>query len=569
MGSHHAHGSRTPIARLGALLELEREDVWAVALYAVAIGTLSLALPVAVQALVNNVAFGTLLQPLVVLTILLFLGLCFVGLLKAIQSKLVELIQQRVFARLALELAEKLPRAKEAQFDGPLAPSVVNKFFDVLIVQKTGASLLFDGLSIILQAVVGMILLAFYHPLLLAFDVLLIASVMLIVFGLGRGAVRTSIEESYAKHAVAAFLQDLVRNRSTFRSDAGVELAIDRVDTLVEHYLRARTAHFRIVLRQIVGSVALQAFASATLLGVGGWLVINRQLTLGQLVASELVVSSVVAGLAKFGKHLENYYDLLAATDKIGALQDLEVERGAGGDAPDGIGPAVLELRDLHLSVADKPVLTGATVRADAGERIALVGAHGAGKSSLAEAIFALRDPSSGTLAINGVDVREVSPTAWRSRVALVRGVEAFEGTIEDNIRVGREEISADEIRQALASVGLLEVIRALPEGLQTELDSEGDPLTQGQLRRLMLARAIVGQPSLIVVDEVLDGFDDGLRSDAAQALFSRTAPWTLIVVTHRPDLTWRCDRVWRIEKGRIEEVQPTMPRTSPTATGG
>lgn len=568
MAASHAHGSRTPFSRLVSLLELEREDIWAVALYAVAIGTLSLALPVAVQTLVNNVAFGTLLQPLVVLTTLVFFGLCFVGLLKVIQSRLIELIQQRVFARLALELAEKLPRAKEAQFDGALAPSVVNKFFDVLTVQKAGASLLFDGLSIVLQAVVGMVLLAFYHPLLLAFDVLLLLSVAVIVFGLGRGAVKSSIDESYAKHAVAAFLQDLVRNRATFRSDAGAELAFDRVDSLVERYLRARTEHFRVVLRQIVGSVALQAFASATLLGVGGWLVINRQLTLGQLVASELVVSSVVAGLAKFGKHLENYYDLLAATDKIGYLQDLEAERSTGGDAPSGDGPAVLELSNVHLSVADKPVLVGASVRADAGERIALVGGHGAGKSALAEAIFALRDPSSGTLTVDGLDVREVAPSAWRSRVALVRGVEVFEGTIEDNIRVGREELGADDIRQALAAVGLLDVVRSLPEGMQTELDSEGDPLTLGQLRRLMLARAIVGQPSLIVIDEVLDGFDDGHRSDAAQALFARTAPWTLIVITHRPDLMWRCDRVWKIEKGRIEDVQPAMPMTQP-GTGG
>lgn len=562
----HAH-HRSPAARLGALLVLEREDVWAVALYAIAIGTLSLAMPVAVQTLVNNVAFGTLLQPLVVLTGVVFFGLGFVGLLRVMQARLVEVIQQRVFARLAIELADKLPRAKESQFDGSLAPSVVNKFFDVLTVQKAGASLLLDGLSIVLQAIVGMVLLAFYHPLLLAFDFVLVLVVAIIVFGLGRGAVKSSIDESYAKHAVASFLQDLARNRATFRTDAGAALAVDRVDTLVEGYLHSRKEHFSVLLRQIVGSVALQAFASATLLGVGGWLVINRQLTLGQLVASELVVSTVVAGFAKFGKHLESYYDLLAAADKIGYLQDLEPERTSGGEAPSAIGPSVLELRDLHLAVAGKDVLRGATARAESGERIALVGAHGSGKSALAEAIYALRDPAHGALIVDNVDVREVAPTAWRSSVAFVRGVEVFEGTIEDNIRVGREELSNEDIRDALAQVGMLEVIRALPAGLQTLLDSEGDPLTLGQLRRLMLARAIVSGPSLVVVDEVLDGFDDGPRADAVQALFARTAPWTLIVITHRADLMWRCDRVWRLTDGRIEDVHPAMPR-QPQAGG-
>jgi ABC-type bacteriocin/lantibiotic exporter with double-glycine peptidase domain len=558
--AHAAH--RTPFQRLYALLHLERQDVWAVALYAIAIGTISLAMPVAVQTLVNNVAFGTLLQPLVVLTGLVFLGLCFVGLLKVMQSQLVELLQQRVFARLALDLAERLPRAKESQFDGSLGPSVVNKFFDVLTVQKAGASLLLDGLSIVLQAIVGMILLGFYHPLLLAFDAMLLFTVALIVFGLGRGAVRTSIDESYAKHDVAAFLGDLARNRATFRTDAGAALALDRVDELVTEYLHARKSHFRVLVRQIIGSVALQAFASATLLGVGGWLVINRQLTLGQLVAAELVVSTVVAGLAKFGKHLESYYDLLAAADKIGFLQDLEGERADGGPPPDALGPSELELRDFVLNVMGRPVFSGASARAGAGERIAVVGPHGAGKSVLVEALYAMREPDGGSILVDGVDVREVAPAAWRIRVSVVRGIEVFDGTIEENIRVGRDELSAENIREALAAVGMLDVVRGLPEGLATRLDSEGDPLTQGQLRRLMLARAIVGGPSLVVVDELLDGFDEGPRADAVQALFNRTAPWTLLVVTHRSDLMWRCDRVWRVADGRIEEVRPEMPRS-------
>ncbi len=565
MASHAGAPTRTAAQRLSALLHLEREDVWAVALYAIAIGTLSLAMPVAIQTLVNNVAFGTLLQPLVVLTSLVFLGLAFVGLLKVLQARLVELIQQRVFARLALDLADRLPRSKESQFDGALGPSVVNKFFDVLTVQKAGASLLLDGLSIVLQAIVGMVLLGFYHPLLLAFDAMLLVSVAIIVFGLGQGAVRTSIDESYAKHAVASFLQDHARNRGTFRTDAGAALALDRVDALVGDYIHARKNHFRVLVRQIVGSVALQAFASASLLGVGGWLVINRQLTLGQLVASEIVVTTVVAGLAKFGKHLESYYDLLAAADKIGYLQDLEAERADGGSPPDGLGPAELELRDLHVSVASKPVLKGASARAQSGERIALVGSHGSGKSVLAEAIYALRDPESGGVLVDGVDVREVAPSAWRARVALVRGVEVFEGTIEDNIRVGRDELSAEDVRHALAQVGLLDVVRSFPEGIATVLDSEGDPMTLGQLRRLMLARAIVGGPSLIVVDELLDGFDEGPRADAVQTLFSRTAPWTLVLITHRADLMWRCDQVWRVVDGHIEEVRPEMPR-SPSA---
>ncbi|MDP3278113.1 MAG: ABC transporter ATP-binding protein [Deltaproteobacteria bacterium] len=552
----------TPVQRLYAMLVLERKDVYAVALYAVAIGATSLALPIATQTLVNTVAFGMLLQPLVVLTALVFLVLCFVGLLKVMQARLAEILQQRVFARLALDLAHRLPHARENQFDGMLGPAVVNKFFDVLIVQKAGASLLLDGLSVVLQAFVGMVLLAFYHPALLAFDIVLLAAMCVVVFGLGWGAVQTSVEESYAKHSLVEFLQELARNRSTFRTDAGAAMAVSRVDHMVGRYITSRRAHFRILLRQIIGSVGLQAFASAALLGMGGWLVINRQLSLGQLIASELVVTSVVAGIAKFGKHLESYYDLLAAADKLGHLQDLEPERSSGGSPSDTLGPSELELRDLSVEVAGVRALNGASARANVGERIAIVGAHGAGKSALAECIYALREPTTGSVLLDGVDSREVAPTAWRTRTALVRGIEVFTGTIEENIRVGRDEVSASDVRDALRDVGLLDVIRNLSDGMNTLLDGEGDPLTQGQLRRLMLARAIVGGPSLIVVDEVLDGFDEGPRADAVEALMKRTAPWTLLVITHRSDIMWRCDRVWRVAHGTIEDVRPEMPRT-------
>ncbi|HEU4533653.1 MAG TPA: ATP-binding cassette domain-containing protein, partial [Polyangiaceae bacterium] len=409
-----------------ALLRAERSDVWVVVAYAVTIGLLSLAVPVAVQSLVNTVAFGSLVQPLVVLTLLVLAGLGFANALRALQARVVELIQERLFVRAAADLAFRLPRAEA--FGGHHGPELVNRFFDVLTVQKGAASLLLDGLAIVLQTAIGMLLLAFYHPLLLAFDVVLLGAVAFLLLVLGRGATGTAVEESKAKYAVAAWLEELARHPAAFKGPGGSSFALGRVDALCRRYLGARRRHFRVLFRQIVGALTLHAVASAALLGIGGWLVLARQLTLGQLVAAELVVSAVVAGVAKFGKHLETYYDLLAAVDKLGHLVDLPLEREGGDEPAPAKGAPAVEVRGdggLHLALA-------------AGERVALVGPNGSGKSALLERLYGLRGAAGGALRFEGAPAADWSLDALRRRVALVRGHEVFEGTLADNVALGR-----------------------------------------------------------------------------------------------------------------------------------
>ncbi len=325
-GDAHDDG-RSPFARLRTLARLERDDLWIVLVYATGVGLLSLATPVAVQALVNTVAFGALVFPVVVLALLLAGVLAFAGVLHALQMQVVETIQQRVFTRVALDLAHRLPRVRAEALDRSWGPELVNRFFDVLTVQKSASTFLLDGLSLVLSAGIGMLVLAFYHPALLAFDLVLVVSVSGLLWGLGRRGPYTAIRESKAKYRVAAWLEDLARSGATFRSPHGAEFASSRADELARAYLGARRESFKVVFRQYAGVLALQAIATGTLLGLGGWLVVARQLTLGQLVASELIVATVVSNLSKLGRKIDAYYDLLAAVDKLGHLADLPLER--------------------------------------------------------------------------------------------------------------------------------------------------------------------------------------------------------------------------------------------------
>lgn len=535
--------SSTPVRRLLTLLQLERNDLWVAIVFSVAIGVLSLAVPVATQSLVNTVAFGSLLQPLLFLVLLVLALLVVSAVLQMIRYHVVEILQRRVLVRLASQTVHRLLNARVDALRRANGPELVNRFLDVVTVQKAGATLLVDGLSIVTQATAGMALLAVYHPWLLAFDAGLLAALLIVLVPAGWGAVETSLKESAAKYALVGWLEEIARNDRTFRGQSEAGFAVERTDSLVREYLGFRSKHFRIVARQFAGSLTLQALASATLLGVGGMLVIERQLTLGQLVAAELIVSGVLASIAKLAKHLETYYDLLAALDKLGSLGDIPSEE-SGTAGLDGQGPASLTVRGpMHqLDVA-------------AGEKVCLKGHSGSGKSSLLDAICGYRQLPGITVGIDGLDIRVLRLDDYRTQVALVRSVEIFHGSILDNICVGRD-LSMVRIQSALEQVGLWSAIQELPGGLSTILSTGGDPLSEGQKQALMIARAIVGRPRLLIIDEILDGVQDSDERDIlSHVLFGPDTPWTLLLVTARPDLESRCARAIELTRAGWKEA--------------
>lgn len=553
-GGHHAHGPG-PLRRLYGLMQPEWRDIRVVIAYGIGMGVLSLATPLAIEALVNTVARTLLIQQLVVLTLILLGCLALAAMLRAMQTWIVEQIQRRLFVRLAADLSYRLPRVRVDAYDHHNGAELVNRFFDVLTVQKVTAMLLLDGIAIVLQSVVGLVVLGFYNVSLLGFDLVIIGAMSFLVFQLGRGAVRTSIRESRAKYAVAACLEEMARSPLAFKGQGGPDFALDRADALMRVYLTARGDHFRILFRQIVFALGLQAVATSLLLGLGGWLVINGQLNFGQLVAAELIVALVVGSFAKLGKQLEGWYDLMAAVDKIGHLVDLPLER-QDGEALRAVAPPVgASLAISHLAYhyhEHHAVLHDLNLVVKPGERVALIGPSGSGKSTLADLLYGLRLPSGGHIRFDGINLRDLSLEAIRSEIALVKGLELVEDTILENVRAGRTGLSLADVHDALEAVDLADEVAHLPDGMQTRLSLSGGPLSLGQARRLMLARALAGRPRLLVLDEALDGLDLDARRHLFESVFDRNAPWTLLVVTHEQGVAARCDRAIALADGHV-----------------
>jgi putative ABC transport system ATP-binding protein len=560
--AHPSHGpgaALPPHRRFFGLLQPERADVVVIILFSIINGVLLLATPLAVDAVVNNIAFGgrqgVYVQALVIISVALFAFLLFVAVLRGAQHYVMEIIQRRLFLRMTADLAYRLPRTETAALDQTSGPELVNRFFEVITLQKTSSLLLLEGINVILGMFIGLLVLGFYHPYLLAFDLVLVAALAAIIFLMGRGAVPTSVRESHAKHAVAGWLEQVALLPLLFKSRGASEFALQRADTLGAEYLEARRAHFRVLLRQIVGLLALQAIASGALLVIGGLLVLHGELTLGQLVASELIVGAIVASVAKFGKHLESWYDAMAATDKLGFLADLPVESGQGEVPAARPGPAEVELKQVSFGYDPaRPVLREISLRLPPGARVAVVSAAGHGASTLLDLLYGLRRPQQGMVLIDGLDARHWDRDALRRQVALVRGTEIVEGTIAENVRLGRADLTLDDVRRALECVGLIQTVLAFPDGLETRLKFGGRPLSSTQRIRLVLARAIIGRPRLLLLDELLEGLDLQTVAELEKYLFAPENPWTLVLVTRDADLVKRCDAVLRLGECHLTE---------------
>jgi ABC-type bacteriocin/lantibiotic exporter with double-glycine peptidase domain len=361
----------------------------------------------------------------------------------------------------------------------------------------------------------------------------LIGLVGFLILVLGWGGVRTSIHESHAKYDVAAWLEEVLRCHRVFKAPGGRQMALDKADALASHYLDARKDHFAVVWRQTLFALGVQVAASSVVIGLGGWLVITRQLTLGQLVASEIIVSLVASSVSKLGKYAETWYDLMSSSEKIGLVTDMSLDRDGGEAIPDsGSGLAIQASRE-----GSPPFQVAG------GAKVALAGPAGSGKTRLLEIICGLRDPGAFRVEIDGMDLRNISLESLRGYAAYVgEGTGLVQGTVLENLRMGRGHVPLSAITSALETVGMRGVVQALPLGLDTPVVPEGSPFSQTQEILLALARAVAGQPRILAIDRVLDGLDPSALESVMRGLSGPTAPWTLLVVSNRDEVLVKCD---------------------------
>ncbi len=383
----------------------------------------------------------------------------------------------------------------------------------------------------------------------------MIGSILYIFWGLARGAVAASVKEGKAKFQLASWLEEVSRHHIMFRTESGRKFAFDRADEFTSDYLEARKKTFSFIYRQACGIFVLQAVVGAVLLAIGGVLIVKQQLTIGQLVAAELIVTGIVSTLSKFPKHLETFYDLCAALDKLGLLFDKPLEAD-GGESLIQNGPASLKISKLKFQFENSKILFNEfSLHVPAGERIAVLAPHGSGKSILANLIYGLDHPTAGSIEINGIDLRSLHRGSIRESIAVVRGTQLIQGSIMANLRFSRADVSVSAAVAAAESLGLRDSILSLPRAYETEISFNGQPLSSNQAILISLARVLAGTPKLIILDGTLDSLPEEIRDLVLKTLFKADAGWSILLLTLDESLARRMSKPFQIINGSVSRL--------------
>ena len=483
-------------------LEPERSFLWLAAVYGVGIGLLSLATPIAVQVLINTVAYTGLTAPLVVLSLTLFVLLLASGLLNALRVHLMEIFARRFYARFVAHIALKALYARNPFFADEDRGPLFNRYFDIIAVQKAVPVLFIGGFTVVLQVVVGFALTSFYHPLFLAFNMIVVLMVWLVWAVWGRSAIMTSVAMSQRKHDAAAWIESLGASNGYYKSDRHVAYALDKTEEATAGWVQAHRAHFRRFFAQTVSFLCLYAAASAALLGLGGWLVIQGQLTLGQLVAAELVLSVALYGISQLGMYMNYFYDLAAACEELSLVTAVEEEAPTGEECPPH-HDATIVFKGVRGLARGAPVTFDVTIPGGVAVE-ARASAHGV-QRFFASCLKRFGEPYEGILTIGGDDVAGLDVFALRREVVVLDRPTVAGATLRDYLRLARDGVGSEEMIRALTTVGLDRSLAELPHGLDTKIAATGYPLSVAETMRLKLAGAILARPAVLVLNQLYD----------------------------------------------------------------
>ena len=548
-----------PVTRFFQLLANDRKDLFYVYTFAIISGVVNLSLPLGIQAIIGLIMAGRVSNSWILLVAIVLIGILATGILQILQVQIIELIQQRIFARSAFEFAYRIPRIKTESVLYRHAPELVNRFFDTLTIQKGLPKILIDFVTAVLQIVFGLILLSFYHPFFVLYGIILLLLLFVIFYFTSPKGLRTSIEESNYKYEVAHWLEELARTMNTFKLAGKSTLPEGKADTLVTKYLKARKEHFRVVLFQFSNVVAFKFLVTGGLLILGGVLVINRELNLGQFVAAEIIIILIINSVEKIINNIETIYDVLTGLEKIGVVTDLPLEKDDGLCADDlpGVAPLALRADGLSYRFANEQnyALKDISLDVPAGTKVALVGPSGSGKSTLMAAVAGLFHKIEGQISYEGIPLINWDLESLRYMIGdnLVQE-DLFHGTLLDNLTLGRP-MPFPQVREAVEVLQLGRWIESLSHGYDTELQPLGKLLSRAVTRKILLARAIIHHPRLLLLEDFGQIQTQEQTNSIADYLTAKERPWTMIVSTKDPEMVRRCEQIWYMENGRIVDT--------------
>ena len=543
--SSHPNLFQILMKQLSVAMKVEKRILTVILAYALAVGLFSLIIPLTVQELVSTFSYSV--QPLMIWTLSsIMLGvLLFVGMFKTFHFYAVDIVQRRILARVAIAMVQQLPLNR---FQG-YRSEIANRFIEAIFMQRALSTLLIDLVNVVVGGTVGMALLVIYHPYFLVYNLLLMAGFAITFFVLSRGALRTTLAMSHAKYEVLHWMQDVSDNLLQLKATDSQPWLMQKTDQLVNDYTETRKARFRVLCRQYIGSVAGQAVAMSGALGMAGWLMATGQLTLGQLVAAQAVVGALVINfdsLIKNMGHVYYFFTSLVELDYLFSRPQDQLPAASSVSLPAHLNEGIrVTCKGVSAVHDNHSVFDSFNLEVAPGEKLGIYAKTSTAKTALARVLGGIEPPTTGVVQYNGVDLRYIDPTAINQcrSVLIDSQLTLVKGTIEDNIVMGRSYVTYDDISWALRFTELDEEIDSLPRGIKSDISDLGEVIAPGHVVRILLSRAILGRPQVLIFDGLIHSLEPSMRERILRRLCGKDEAWSVIFVSTDPNLTDHADR--------------------------
>ncbi len=538
------------LSRLLLILRFQQKEIYNIYIYAIFSGLVALSLPLGIQSIIGFVMGGAVSVSLILLIAFVIVGVFLSGMLKVNQMKLTERVQQQLFMRYSFQYAESIPNLNLLHVNKYSLPELSNRFFDVVSLQKSLSKLLLDIPAATIQILFGLILLSFYHPFFISFGILLLLSLFVIIRYTGNKGLHTSLQVSDHKYKVANYLQELSRTIFNLKFVKRPDWTLSKADNFIFNYLTARTSHFKILMVQYWTLIAFKVIIVSSMLIVGSYLLINQQLNIGQFIATEIVIMSIVESIEKLVINLDKVYDTLTSVEKINKLIDIQKDTEGNATLKLSNAPSI-KTQQLSFGYKDEEwVLRDMNLNISSGEKVCLMGNTGSGKSTLLKLISGLYEIKHGNIFINDIPIGNFEPAIYRRSISvMLGGQDIFEGTIKDNICLGVSDISEEELYKYADITGLRTYIEKCKKGFEQWIIPMSNHLPEITTRKIMLTRALIHKTPLLLLEHPWQGLEDLYATRVKEYLLTTCQNATVIIVTNDQQFAEKCSRVIRLGK--------------------
>ena len=540
------------LKKLHQTITLDKKDVSLVYFFAIIGGLISLTLPLGIQTIINFVMANTLSTTIIILIAIVILGVFLNGFIQIRQLQVIERMKQKIFSRYTLEFSYKIPKINLALMDNYYLPEVVNRYFEITSLTKSIEKLLVDIPTSIIQIVLGLILLSFYHPLFIAFGAFVLLVLVIIIRLTSPKGFKTSMLASDYKFAIGGWLEEIARGSKTFRYSKGSELHMRKSDYYSTSYLDSRTSHFKVLLVQFWSLISFKITIIGIMLIAGTWLLLNQQINVGQFIASDIVIILILGSVEKLISSMDTVYDSLTSIEKLSKIVDIETEET--GHLPFNKEPGCsIEFKNVSYTYPDGSIgIKGAQFKVANKSIVAITGLSGAGKSTILRLLTGAFQSYEGNILLNSIPLGNFKLNELRLNTGIMlNDQDIFRGTILENLTMGNENITLEEITYLSNLMGLNEYLNSTKKGFDTILDPTGKRLSQQVIQSIKLMRALLGKPTLLLLEEPLTHLDSKHKTNLLQYLKNESNA-TIMIVTNDEDIIAASNQVLTLVENNI-----------------